>query len=437
MEKEKAPYEPTGHFEKDYKEFCGMQKYPPIPLVIDRGSGGSDKTLNDKKPKIRMQLDPTSDSVLGVSIADFAIDPQLARILASAIQASTSLVSIKLWNTALTNESFGILLGGIQASSTVKHLSLEANVASPGRAPLSEDLFAELLASNLPDESDEGDDDLEVSFRKPRLNPLSSVSLRCNRISDAGAARIADALACNRHLTALSLWGNSITSRGAISIAKALRQNRTLLSLSLGHNRVGDAGIAALAEVISEFQLTHEEVVARRKLLSAQLSDDGDDPKAVSRINSIVVASPKKPAATPATMKEPKTDKKQRAPSAGKIKVPGTKDSKSAKGDKVPVKPVRLGEADPLLEPARCEGTVWYVHGNRNLVSLNVADNPFTAEGLRALVAAIRFQANIGDAGLVRLPALSASFPRDCPDYQDLEAIMASRAPNVIAVAES
>lgn len=92
---EKAPYEPTGHFEKDYKEFCGMQKYPPIPLVIDRGSGGSDKTLNDKKPKIRMQLDPTSDSVLGVSIADFAIDPQLARILASAIQASTSLVSIK------------------------------------------------------------------------------------------------------------------------------------------------------------------------------------------------------------------------------------------------------------------------------------------------------------------------------------------------------
>jgi hypothetical protein len=95
IQAEKAPYEPTGHFEKDYKEFCAIQKYPPIPLVLDRASGGSDKNLNDKRPKIKLHLDPTSDSVVSVSIADFAIDPPLARILANTIQACTSLVTLK------------------------------------------------------------------------------------------------------------------------------------------------------------------------------------------------------------------------------------------------------------------------------------------------------------------------------------------------------
>lgn len=445
MEKDKAPYEPTGLFEKDYREFCAIQKYPVIPLVVDRGpsaSTGLEKTLSDKKPKIRMQLDPNTDATVGIIIADFAIDPPLARILASTIQASSTLTAIRLWNTALSNEVFAILLAGIQASTTVKHVSLEANMPSPGRTPLSEDLLAELLASNQPDDADEGEEDLEASSRRPKINPLLTVSLRCNNISDAGVARIADVLSGNRQLTALSLWGNAITSRGAIALAKALRQNRTLLSLSVGHNRIGDAGIVALAEVLSEFQLTHEETVARRKLLSAQNAEEGlDDSKGVSRLNSVVTVTPKKPTAAAAAAakdkdKEPKSEKKQRAPSAGKIKVPGSKDGKG-KGDKTPSKPLRAGDGAPLLEPARCEGTTWFVHGNRVLVSLNVADNPFTIEGLRALVAALRFQANIGDAGLVRLLASSASFSRDSVEHQDLEALMAARAPNVQAMPES
>jgi hypothetical protein len=44
--------------------------------------------------------------------------------------------------------------------------------------------------------------------------------------------------------------------------------------------------------------------------------------RAVTRRSSVAAVTPKKAAPTPATMKEPKSDKKQRAPSAGKIKVP-------------------------------------------------------------------------------------------------------------------
>jgi hypothetical protein len=54
------------------------------------------------------------------------------------------------------------------------------------------------------------------------------------------------------------------------------------------------------------------------------------------------------------------------------------------------VKTVRPGDADPLLEPARSEGTAWFVHGNRALVSLNVAGAPATATALDFCVACSR-----------------------------------------------
>ena len=79
----KGPYEATGNFEKDFKEFSVLFKSLPIPITTD-------KSTLDNKPKIRLQMDPASpEHVLSVAISGFAVDPPLARTLAAVISAST------------------------------------------------------------------------------------------------------------------------------------------------------------------------------------------------------------------------------------------------------------------------------------------------------------------------------------------------------------
>merc|ERR1711963_621242 len=47
-----------------------------------------------------------------------------------------------------------------------------------------------------------------------------------------------------------------------------LRMNRSLMSLTLTCNKIGDKGSAKISEALSRFPLSHEEVVARRRLIS-------------------------------------------------------------------------------------------------------------------------------------------------------------------------
>lgn len=419
------PYEPTGNFEKDFKEYSIRNKSIQVPVF------GS-HVPSDGKPKMRLLMDsPAAESFNVLHISQFAIDPLMARSLASAL-ASSSLTTLKLWNVALTNEVFQCLLKGIQ-QSCIKYLALDCNSPTRGCEALSEDSYAELLV--VPDDmlTDDFEEEVDGTAPRPKFNALQTLSLRCNCISDAGVARIADVLVTNRYLSCLNLYGNAITSRGAVALAKALRQNRTLQALSLAHNAITDVGVAALAEVLSEFELTHEEVVARRKLLSVSMAteDASEDTKTMMRASSTHAVTPRKKDTQPLPKeKEPKSDKKPRQPSAGKTKG-GVKDTKASK-DKVALKTTKSGREEPvpLLEAARCENHSWFIVGNRALVSLNVSGNPITAASAEALLRCARFQINLGDAGLVRVCLQSAGIAKDCKEIDELDAIMSSRAPN-------
>jgi hypothetical protein len=79
---------------------------------------------------------------------------------------------------------------------------------------------------------------------------LTSLHLRWNGISDAGAASLADALHVNRTLTSLYLDYNDIGEAGAASLAGALHVNHTLTTLDLEWNRIGGAGAASLADAL-------------------------------------------------------------------------------------------------------------------------------------------------------------------------------------------
>lgn len=428
MDGQEKPYEPTGNFEKDFKEYSTRNKSQLVPIVASHIPSA------DSKPKMRVVIDPNSnDNWTALHIAHFAIDEPMARSLSSALIPST-ITTLRLWNVALTAEVFQCLLTGIQVSS-IKCLALDSNEPTPGCSGVSEEAYAELLQA--PEEPDDPEDEPESPSKKPKINVLQTLSLRCNKITDVGAARIADMLTSNRYLTGLDLYGNAITSRGAVAIAKALRHNRTLQTLSIAHNHVTDVGVAALAEVLSEFELTHEEVVVRRKLLSgtSAVEESVEDGKSLlTRSGSTHALTPKKKETV--SGKEPKSDKKQRQPSAGKIK--GLKEGKGAK-EKASVKPQKSVREDallPLLEQARCEDHAWFIVGNRALVSLNVSANPITAESVGALLKTVRFQINLGDAGLVRVVVQSSSIPKDCKELEELEAIMSSRAPNPVVTPE-
>jgi hypothetical protein len=71
-----------------------------------------------------------------------------------------------------------------------------------------------------------------------------------NRIGDAGAAALSEALKSNATLTSLSLAGNRIGDAGAAALSEALKSNATLTSLQVSSNRLGDAGAAALSEAL-------------------------------------------------------------------------------------------------------------------------------------------------------------------------------------------
>jgi hypothetical protein len=130
---------------------------------------------------------------------------------------------------------------------------------------------------------------------------LQNLSLRSSQIDDEKAEAISYALGGlkrqNKKLLTLNLNSNKIADKGAIALArvflfkfdllnqnqffigfyksfKALRTNRTLLSLSLANNNIGDDGAKALSDVISRFQLKHEEILHRRNIISGRTDMD-------------------------------------------------------------------------------------------------------------------------------------------------------------------
>ncbi|KJE96478.1 hypothetical protein, variant [Capsaspora owczarzaki ATCC 30864] len=75
-------------------------------------------------------------------------------------------------------------------------------------------------------------------------------SLSDNRIGDAGAQAIAEALTVNKTLSGIHLSNDQISNAGATALAEALKVNETLTNLHLVKNHIGDAGAQALGEAL-------------------------------------------------------------------------------------------------------------------------------------------------------------------------------------------
>ncbi|KAM7318502.1 hypothetical protein ACRRTK_023239 [Alexandromys fortis] len=300
----------------------------------------------------------------------------------------------------------------------------------------------------------------------------------------------------------LSLRNNNIDDHGAQLLGQALstlhNSNRTLVSLNLGFNHIGDEGAGYIADVeldlpqvLRPFELTHREVVERRRLLLEKGSQERSRSPSSSRhgdsktereksqmmgISSVALADKpekmqtvktpkglgkKKEKSGEVVKKEEKsgsgqsptqgTPKKEDATKAGKGKVtiPEQKINKG-KGPKTGSKEKRsiLLESEqlvveatemvnPLLEPVEHRDGKVFMPGNKVLLHLNLLRNRITEVGLEGFLTAVQYQVQVskpkssskGPLGLLWLSLAKNCFDPQCPTYTMIQELMLPRDP--------
>ncbi|XP_070640601.1 leucine-rich repeat-containing protein 71 isoform X3 [Bos indicus] len=281
-------YQCTGILEVDFAELCTRWGYTDFPKVVTRprpqptfapsASTSEKPTVDDQRlsgscslnsleskyvffrPTIQVELEPEDKSVKEIYIRGWKVEERILGIFSKCLPSLSQLQAINLWKVGLTDKTLTTFIALLPlCSSTLRKVSLEGN-------PLPEQSYHKLMAAD---------------------STIAHLSLRNNNIDDHGAQLLGQALStlhsCNRTLVSLNLGFNHIGDEGAGYIADGLRLNRSLLWLSLAHNRIQDKGALKLAEVLRPFELTHIEVVERRRLLLEKGSQERSRSPSTSR----------------------------------------------------------------------------------------------------------------------------------------------------------
>ncbi|CAH6902075.1 leucine-rich repeat-containing protein 71 isoform X1 [Phodopus roborovskii] len=490
-------YQCSGVLETDFAELCTRSGYTDFPKVVIRprphqnflpstsisekptqddqrlSASCSQNSLESKyvffRPTIQVELEQEDNkAVKEIYIRGWKVEDRILGIFSKCLPSLSQLQAINLWKVGLTDKTLTTFIALLPlCSSTLRKVSLEGN-------PLPEQSYYKLMGLD---------------------STIAHLSLRNNNINDHGAQLLGQALSTlhnsNRTLVSLNLGFNHIGDEGAGYIADGLRLNRSLLWLSLAHNRIQDKGALKLAEVLRPFELTHREVVERRRLLlekgtqersrSPSSSRHGDSkterektqtmgistvalvdkPEKIQTIKTTKGLGKKKEKSGEVVKKEEKTGsgqsptqgtpKKEDASKAGKGKVtiPEQKMSKG-KGTKTGSKEKRsiLLESEqlvveatemvnPLLEPVEHRDGKVFMPGNKVLLHLNLLRNRITEVGLEGFLTAVQYQVQVskprtsskGPLGLLWLSLAKNCFDPQCPTYTMIQELMLPRDP--------
>ncbi|XP_043819515.1 leucine-rich repeat-containing protein 71 isoform X2 [Dromiciops gliroides] len=454
-------YQCVGILEQDFVELCTRSGYTDFPKVVVRNHGRS--TSASEKPVAK-----TASSRLRTSMPSSGPPSRWSRSKRTPSQfgkSSSELQAINMWKVGLTDETLTTFIALIPTcASTLKKVSLEGN-------PIVEQSYHRLMVPE---------------------STITHLSLRNNNIDDQGAQLLGQALSTlrtsNRTLVSLNLGYNHIGDKGAGYIAEGLRLNRSLLWLSLAHNRIQDQGALKIAEVLQPFELTHIEVVERRRLLLEKGAQDrtriirgsptssrhGERDRPLLGAGSTgaidKLQAPKTTKGASGKKKEKEVAKKEEKPgsgtsptqntpkkedtskgSKGKVTIPEQKPGRG-KGAKTGPKEKRstLAESEvvqkkvtpepteilnPLLEQTDHRNGKVFLPGNKVLMHLNLIRNRITETGLRGFLSAVRYQVKYtkpktpakGPSGLLKLMLGKNSFPPQCDTYNMIQDLMLPR----------
>ncbi|EDL15350.1 leucine-rich repeat-containing protein 71 [Mus musculus] len=490
-------YQCTGVLETDFAELCTRSGYVDFPKVVTRprvqqssvpsASTSEKPVLDDQRPSascsqssleskyvffrptIQVELEQEdSKAVKEIYIRGWKVEDRILGIFSKCLPSLSQLQAINLWKVGLTDKTLTTFIALLPlCSSTLRKVSLEGN-------PIPEQSFSKLMGLD---------------------STIVHLSLRNNNINDHGAQLLGQALSTlqnsNRTLVSLNLAFNHIGDVGAGYIADGLRLNRSLLWLSLAHNHIQDKGALKLAEVLRPFELTHREVVERRRLLLVKGTQERSRSPSSSRygdskaereksqtlgISNVTLVdkqekmqslkapktiSKKKEKTGEVVKKEEKlgsgqsptqgTPKKEDAAKAGKGKVtiPEQKMSKG-KATKMGAKEKRsiLLESEqlvveatemvnPLLEPVEHRDGKVFLPGNKVLLHLNLLRNQITEVGLEGFLTAVQYQVQVSKPktspkaplGLLWLSLAKNCFDPQCPTHVMIQELMLPRDP--------
>ncbi|KAI5758392.1 LRRC71 [Gulo gulo luscus] len=485
-------YQCTGVLETDFAELCTRSGYTDFPKVVPRprphpafvpsASMSEKPALDDQRPSgscslssleskyvffrptVQVELEPEDKSVKEVFIRGWKVEERILGIFSRCLPPLSQLQAINLWKVGLTDKTLATFIALLPlCASTLRKVCLEGN-------PLPEQSYHKLMA---PDST------------------ISHLSLRNNEIDDRGAQLLGQALStlhsCNRSLVSLNLGFNHIGDAGAGYIADGLRLNRALLWLSLAHNRIQDQGALKLAEVLRPFELTHTEVVERRRLLlekgsqersrspsSSRHGDSKGEKNPFAGVSNVALSE--KPDKTPTTKtlkglgkkKDKSGDgaKREEKPGSGQSPTQGTlkkEDTKASKG-KVTIpeqkpnkgKGPKIGNKEkrsflleselvsepsevvnPLLEPVEHREGKVFMPGNKVLLHLNLTRNRITEVGLEGFLATVQHQTQFsksksaakGPVGLLCLSLAKNCFSPQCPTHTMIQELLLPRDP--------
>ncbi|TGZ67719.1 hypothetical protein CRM22_004640 [Opisthorchis felineus] len=493
-EKDFETLEMTGRFEEDYQMIClkkGLQNFPMVerlglanaPEVKRLKSSKSGSSVNSTRensqtfydvltttevvpttfstvpeekfftPKIQIlvEVPDKTETVTEVYVRGWSMTDVTLEVLLNCCNVTSKLHTLNFWSAGLTAEQVAQLARFLATNTHVRCLAIDANDS------LNEDSFASLI-------QDEGSLE-QLRLRHCRLGPAEAKQI---------AARLGTTKSANTTLLRLDLSGNRIGDTGAVYIAQALRTNRTLNMLSLSDNDIHDTGANALAEVVSQYFLTHEEVVQRRMLQSAR---QPIQPQPVSHGTTTGKRSKRSSPSTDAreasekvqeqgnrhrvskiegTEKEDKRGPKSRRPEQTTTK----KDTRRTSGRMGTSRTVRSGRETPESNQAELSlpkisrpdsadsthplmGKATYVEphglqvvGNFVLAFLNLSRNRISGIGLASFLKAMEFQAehirsdtNCNGLGLLKLLLRGNSFDDQCPQFTRLMDIVEPRDP--------
>ncbi|KAM6168245.1 leucine-rich repeat-containing protein 71 [Erethizon dorsatum] len=482
-------YQCTGVLEADFAELCARSGYTNFPKVVtrprphpisDSSASTSEKptTLDDQRlsvscslnsleskyvffrPTIQVELEQEDGkAVKEIYIRGWKVEDRILGIFSNCLPSLSQLQAINLWKVGLTDDTLSTFIALLPlCSPTLRKVSLEGN-------PLPQQSYHKLMALD---------------------STITHLSLRNNNINDHGAQLLGQALSTlhgsNRTLVSLNLAFNYIGDKGAGHLADGLRLNRSLLWLSLAHNCIQDKGALRLAEVLRPFELTHPEVVERRRLLLEKAAQERSrsptsfrqvDAKTerekpqmggissvalVEKMQSMktlkgLIKKKEKPGEVVKKEKSPTqgTPKKEDTTKLGKGKVtiPEQKPSR-AKGTKIGSKEKRsifleseqlVAEAtemiSPLLEPMEHRDGKVFMPGNKVLLYLNLLRNRITEVGLEGFLTAVQYQAQFskpksaskGPVGLLWLSLAKNYFDPQCPTYITIQELMLPKDP--------
>ncbi|XP_049637573.1 leucine-rich repeat-containing protein 71 [Suncus etruscus] len=484
-------YQCTGVLETDFAELCVRSGFSDFPKVVPRprphptSSSMSDKpnqedqrlsascslnSLESKyvffRPTIQVEMEAEDKAVKEIHIHGWKVEERILSVFSKCLPPLTQLQAIYLWKVGLTEKTLGSFIALLPLCSMLRKVSLEGN-------PLPEQSYHKLMALD---------------------STLTHLSLRNNNIDDYGAQLLGQALSTlqnsNRTLVSLNLAFNHIGDDGAGYIADGLRLNRSLIWLSLAHNRIRDRGALKLAEVLRPFELTHVEVVERRRLLlekgtqersrSPSPSRHGDS-KTEREKNQMIGASSmaldktekmqslktskglskkkeklgeslkkeEKSGSVPSQMQQGSLKKEDTSKGGkGKVTIPEHKLSKG-KGPKTSSKEKRsilleselAGESteivNPLLEPVEHRDGKVFLAGNKVLLHLNLLRNCITEVGLEGFLTAVQYQIQFtkhkhfakNAVGLLWLSLAKNCFSIQNPTYIMIQELMMPRDP--------